>query len=113
MKKILTLLVVVCMLVSLVPTVISAEAENNVSVPTATTTLYVKSGLADYSNADGTEANPYQYFMDAYTYLVTAEKGGVIVLGNDVLFSSNTIRKGMVPRMNLPKHPKTHPSSVR
>ena len=76
MKKVLTLFLAVCMLISIIPMAVSAEtiiepSKPSVSIPENITTVYVGGTNANDSN-DGTANAPYATFEKAYNAAITA-----------------------------------------
>lgn len=104
MKKVLTLALVVCMLLSVIPMAVSAETivepETTHVAPTApegTTTVYVASSDATRNTEypEGTEENPYNNFETAYVAAVKATNATadrkIVVIGTVYAYASDTI----------------------
>lgn len=104
MKKVLTLALVVCMLLSVIPMAVSAEAiveptTKHVAptAPEGTTTVYVASSDATRNTEypEGTEQNPYNNFEAAYVAAVKATNATadrkIVVIGTVYAYVSDTI----------------------
>lgn len=88
MKKILTLFLAICMLISIIPMAVSAETIN--PEPAAKNTLYVSTNKTFEGTANGSYDKPYKYFDEAYN---TVTQDTTIVLLDDVLLSSNNTKR--------------------
>lgn len=90
MKKILTLFIVACMLLSVIPMSVSAESINH------DTTLYISISGND-STGDGSYENPYATMEKAYGEVL--QTGGKIVVKSDGAnaFNSHTATQKIMP----------------
>ena len=88
MKKVLTLFLAICMLISIIPMAVSAETINPESA--AKNTLYVSTNKTFEGTANGSYDKPYKYFDEAYN---TVTQDTTIVLLDDVLLSANNTKR--------------------
>lgn len=91
MKKILTLFLAICMLISIIPMAVSAETIIEPATPAENiTTVYVGDDIAETYTPDGTRSKPYKDFETAYTEAIKIGSGDIKIVIMDSVYAMDT-----------------------